>query len=68
MIVNAINGSVFLLLYSLNLRGDMTESTGGAFRFLVGGIQTSLTTAQVAAAGAEHRGRLARAAVGQRAS
>jgi len=51
VIVNAVNGSVFLLLYSLNLRRDMTEPTGGPFRFLVGDMQTNLTTLQVAAAG-----------------
>ena len=52
VIVNAINGSLFLLLFHLNLRRDMTESNGGAFRLLVGGLQTSLTTAQVTAAAA----------------
>jgi iron complex transport system permease protein len=51
VIINAINGSVFLLLYHLNLRRDVTETTGGPFRFLVGGIQTLVTTEQVAVAG-----------------
>ena len=51
VIVNAINGSVFLLLYSMNLRRDLTEPTGGPFRFLVGAMQTNLTTWQVTAAG-----------------
>ncbi len=51
VIVNAINGSVFLLLYSMNLRRDLTEPTGGPFRFLVGAMQTNLTTLQVTAAG-----------------
>ena len=50
VIVNAINGSVFLLLYHLNLGQDQTQSTGGPFRFLVGSIQTNLTTQQIAAA------------------
>lgn len=50
VIVNAINGSAFLLLYSLNLGRDMTEPTGGPFRFLVGDMQTNLTTSQVTVA------------------
>ena len=51
VIVNAINGSIFLLLFSLNLRNDMTGPTGGPFRFLVGDMQPYLTPAQVIAAG-----------------
>ena len=38
-------------LYSMNLRRDLTEPTGGPFRFLVGGMQTNLTTLQVTTAG-----------------
>jgi iron complex transport system permease protein len=48
VIVNAINGSIFLLL---NARyPEATAGTGGAFAFLVGGIQTNLTTSQENAA------------------
>jgi len=47
VIVNAINGSIFLLLYHLNLRHDVTEVTGGPFRFLVGGINSYLTPTQL---------------------
>jgi iron complex transport system permease protein len=49
VIVNAINGALFLLLYHLNLTRDLTQSTGGPFRFLVGGIDTNLTAREVAA-------------------
>jgi iron complex transport system permease protein len=51
VIVNAINGSAFLLLFHLNLPRDLTMSTGGPFRFLVGDLQTNLSTLQVALAG-----------------
>jgi iron complex transport system permease protein len=48
VIVNAINGSIFLLI---NARyPDATAGSGGAFSFLVGGIQSNLTTGQEAAA------------------
>ncbi|MDB5173422.1 MAG: transporter permease [Phycisphaerales bacterium] len=44
VIVNAINGSIFLLL---NARfPEVTAGAGGAFAFLVGGIQTSLLPVQ----------------------
>ncbi|MDB5293997.1 MAG: transporter permease [Phycisphaerales bacterium] len=44
VIVNAINGSIFLLL---NARfPEVTAGAGGAFAFLVGGIQTSLLPIQ----------------------
>jgi iron complex transport system permease protein len=46
VIVNAIVGALYLLLYQLNLRWDITTQTGGAFRLLIGGIQTNLTGAQ----------------------
>jgi iron complex transport system permease protein len=49
VIVNAINGALFLLLYHLNLTRDLTQSTGGPFRFLVGGINTELPASAVAA-------------------
>jgi iron complex transport system permease protein len=49
VIVNAINGAMFLLLYNLNLTHDLTQSTGGPFRFLVGGINADLTAREVAA-------------------
>ncbi len=44
VIVNAINGSIFLLLNAINK--EMSPGTGGAFAFLVGGIQTNLTSQQ----------------------
>ncbi len=46
VIVNALNGSIYLLLYHLNLQHDLTSATGGPFRFLVGGINTNLTHEQ----------------------
>ena len=50
VIVNAINGALFLLLYHLNLSSDLTQSTGGPLRFLVGGINADLARGQTAAA------------------
>jgi iron complex transport system permease protein len=47
VIVNAINGSLFLLLNALTR--DLPAS-GSAFAFLVGGLQTNLTGAQVTTA------------------
>jgi len=46
VIVNAICGALFLLVYQLNLLHDVTAATGGPFRFLIGGLNTSLTAAQ----------------------
>ena len=43
VIVNALNGSIFLLVYSLV---GTLPSSGGALTLLVGGIQTSLTIEQ----------------------
>jgi len=48
VIVNAFNGSIFLLVNALTR--DLTAQSGGALAFLVGGIQTSLTAQQQAAA------------------
>ena len=50
VIVNSINGSIFLLLNSL--KRDITGGSGGPLSFLVGGIQTSLLPSQIYAAGA----------------
>jgi iron complex transport system permease protein len=47
VIVNAINGSLFLLLNALTR--DLPAS-GSAFAFLIGGLQTNLTSAQVTTA------------------
>ena len=44
VIVNSINGSIFLLLNTLNR--DITGGSGGPMSFLVGGIQTNLTASQ----------------------
>jgi iron complex transport system permease protein len=44
VIVNAINGSLFLLFNTL--KRDITGGSGGPMSFLVGGIQTNLTGAQ----------------------
>ena len=44
VIVNAINGSIFLLLNTLY--PELTQGSGGALGFLVGGIQTNLTLGQ----------------------
>jgi iron complex transport system permease protein len=45
VIVNAVNGSIFLLINTL--KQDITGGTGsGAMGFLVGGIQKNLTTSQ----------------------
>jgi iron complex transport system permease protein len=44
VIVNSINGSIFLLLNSL--KQDITGGSGGPMSFLVGGIQTNLTSLQ----------------------
>lgn len=49
VIVNSISGSLFLLVNALY--PELTAATGGMLSFLVGGIQTNLTTSQIAAAG-----------------
>jgi iron complex transport system permease protein len=46
VIVNAMNGAIFLLLVHLNLSRDIAGASGGVLRFLVGGIQTNLTLQQ----------------------
>jgi iron complex transport system permease protein len=43
VIVNAVNGSIYLLIY---FRFPEIVARGGAFTFLVGGIQTNLTLQQ----------------------
>jgi iron complex transport system permease protein len=48
VIVNAINGALFLLVNAL--KPELTAATGGMLTFLVGGIQT-LATSQIWAAG-----------------
>ena len=48
VIVNAVNGSVFLLVDRLHQ--DVAGRNGGATAFLVGGLQQSLTLAQLRAA------------------
>ena len=50
VIVNSVNGSLFLLINAL--AKDMTGGSGGEIAFLVGVIQTNLEPAQVAAAAA----------------
>jgi iron complex transport system permease protein len=47
VVVNAINGSIFLLLYAL--KPETTAQGGGPIGFLVGGIQTNLDNYQIAA-------------------
>lgn len=49
VIVNAVNGSLFLLLNAL---GREMPASGGALAFLVGQIQTTLTAAEKSAAAA----------------
>src|SRR5439155_6321948 len=44
VIVNAVNGSIFLLINTL--KQNLTGGTGSAMNFLVGGIQTNLTAPQ----------------------
>ncbi len=44
VIVNAVNGSIFLLINTL--KRDITGGSGGPLQFLVGGIQSNLTTQQ----------------------
>ena len=51
VIVSAVCGAVYLLMYHLNLKNEVTFGSGGPFRFLVGGINTNLTTRQIATAG-----------------
>ena len=46
VILNAVCGAIYLLIFSLNLSRDITQQTGGPFRILIGGIQTDLTSAQ----------------------
>lgn len=48
VIVNAINGSIFLLINAL--RPEITAQGGGTIAFLVGNIQTNTAPGQVAAA------------------
>ena len=47
VIVSAICGAIYLLVFHLNLRNEATFATGGPFRFLVGGINTNLTLPQI---------------------
>jgi iron complex transport system permease protein len=54
VIVNAVNGSIFLFIYAI--RPELVGQSGGAFAFLVGGIPTNyeprqVTVAAVACAG-----------------
>ena len=49
IIVSAICGAVYLLVYHLNLRSEGL-GTGGPFRFLVGEINTNLTKLQMGTA------------------
>jgi iron complex transport system permease protein len=49
VIVNSINGSIFLLLNAL--KHDITGGSGGPMSFLIGGIQTNLTAMQECFAG-----------------
>jgi iron complex transport system permease protein len=49
VIVNAVNGSIFLLINALPGIKD-PATAGGPLRFLVGGLQTNLTTPQKLAA------------------
>jgi iron complex transport system permease protein len=44
VIVNAVNGSIFLLINTL--KQNLTGGTGSAMNFLVGGIQTNLSAPQ----------------------
>jgi iron complex transport system permease protein len=48
VIVNAVNGSVFLLVNAVDV--DRAGPNGGAIGFLVGGIQPDLTTGQLGGA------------------
>lgn len=48
VIVNAVNGSIFLLLNAIHQ--EVSPGSGSAFRFLVGGIQTDLLASQKLAA------------------
>ncbi len=50
VIVSAICGAAYLLVYHLNLHREMSFGTGGAFRFLIGGINTNLTAQQIGTA------------------
>lgn len=47
VIVNAICGSAYLLVYHLNLHNESTFSMGGPFHFLVGGINTGVQVYQI---------------------
>ena len=49
VIVSALCGAIYLLIYHLHLRSEGL-GTGGPFRFLVGGINTNLTNAQMTTA------------------
>jgi iron complex transport system permease protein len=48
VIVNAVNGSIFLLVNAVDV--DRAGPNGGAISFLVGGIQPDLTTVELRAA------------------
>lgn len=51
VIVNAICGAGYLLIYHLNLHNEVSFATGGPFRFLIGGINTGLSRPQIVTAG-----------------
>jgi iron complex transport system permease protein len=51
VIVSAICGATYLLIFHLNLRREVSFGTGGSSRFLVGAINTNLTAAQIGVAG-----------------
>jgi iron complex transport system permease protein len=50
VIVSSICGAIYLFIYHLNLRREVSFGTGGPFRFLVGAINTNLTTWQITSA------------------
>ena len=50
IIVSTFCGAAYLLVYHLNLRHEISFGTGGPLRLLVGGINTSLSTNQIAVA------------------
>jgi iron complex transport system permease protein len=47
VIVSSFCGAAYLFVYHLNLRHEVSFSTGGALRLLVGGINTNLSPGQI---------------------
>jgi iron complex transport system permease protein len=51
VIISAICGAIYLLVFHLNLTQEISYGRGGPFAFLVGGIYTNVGSTEICAAG-----------------